>query len=289
MWRSEDNTDPSRLVVEHRVCLRLVDGQRRGPDAESPGRVDLQIRVGAQWQVRPTIALGLCYEFVYVGDLSVSQNRGPLAGQVSGEFPNVTMHFFAFTLNWGSQGRAYGTGRRSSAERLISEGGDADIAQAWRVGYEPRAESHLSGRLFRTGLYVGSDHGVYAEASFIQYHRHGAGLLWPYLKRTRHPILAATRSVLRSLSRGLCNGLPPHAPGVTSGGGVTNKSAGTGIRVYPHENRYAQQYPDRDPLRTIRGCAGRAIRLQPRLAAFTQTLYDQWKVPGIESTSCEFG
>jgi long-chain fatty acid transport protein len=66
--------------------------------------------LGAQWQVRPTIALGFSYEFVYLGDLSISQNRGPLAGQVSGEFPNVTMHFFAFTLNWGSQGVRMGPG-----------------------------------------------------------------------------------------------------------------------------------------------------------------------------------
>ena len=66
--------------------------------------------LGAQWQVRPTIALVFSYEFVYVGYLSVSQNRGPLAGQVSGEFPNVTMHFFAFTLNWGSQGVRTGPG-----------------------------------------------------------------------------------------------------------------------------------------------------------------------------------
>ena len=60
--------------------------------------------LGTQWQVKPKIALGFSYEFVYLGDLSVSQNRGPLVGQVSGEFSNVTMHFFAFTLNWGSRG-----------------------------------------------------------------------------------------------------------------------------------------------------------------------------------------
>ena len=38
---------------------------------------------------------------------------------------------------------------------------------------------------------------------------------------------------------------------------------------------------DRDPLRTIGAALGVRYVLQPRLAAFTQTLYDQWKVPGI--------
>ena len=33
--------------------------------------------VGAQWQVRPTIALGPGYEFVYVGDLSSRKIAGP--------------------------------------------------------------------------------------------------------------------------------------------------------------------------------------------------------------------
>jgi long-chain fatty acid transport protein len=69
--------------------------------------------LGAQWQVRPTVALGFSYELSYSGDISVSQNRGPLAGQVSGEFPSVTTHFFAFTLNWGSQGVRMGPGSGS--------------------------------------------------------------------------------------------------------------------------------------------------------------------------------
>lgn len=66
---------------------------------------------GVNWLMRPTIKLGFSYELSYMGNLSVSQNRGPLAGEVSGEFPNVMAHFFAFTLNWGSQGVTFGPAR----------------------------------------------------------------------------------------------------------------------------------------------------------------------------------
>lgn len=69
---------------------------------------------GVNWLMKPTISLGFSYELSYIGDLSVSQNRGPLAGQVTGEFPNLIMHFFAFTLNWGSQGVTFGPGGSAS-------------------------------------------------------------------------------------------------------------------------------------------------------------------------------
>jgi len=66
--------------------------------------------LGTQWQYSPKIKLGFSYELSYVGDMSVSQNRGPLAGQVTGEFKDTMAHFFAFTLNWGSQGLGTGPG-----------------------------------------------------------------------------------------------------------------------------------------------------------------------------------
>jgi len=66
--------------------------------------------LGTQWQYSPKIKLGFSYELSYMGDMSVSQNRGPLAGQVTGEFKDAMMHFFALTLNWGSQGPGTGSG-----------------------------------------------------------------------------------------------------------------------------------------------------------------------------------
>ncbi len=66
--------------------------------------------MGANWLMNPKVKLGFSYELSYLGDMSISQNRGPLAGQVTGEFKDAMVHFFAFTLNWGSQGVTFGPG-----------------------------------------------------------------------------------------------------------------------------------------------------------------------------------
>ena len=60
------------------------------------------------------VKLGFSYELSYSGDMSISQNRGQLAGQVTGEFKDIMTHFFALTLNWGSQGVSFGPGGSSS-------------------------------------------------------------------------------------------------------------------------------------------------------------------------------
>ncbi len=39
------------------------------------------------------------YELVWQGDLAVDVNRGPLAGQVSGEFGDTAIHAIAFAYN----------------------------------------------------------------------------------------------------------------------------------------------------------------------------------------------
>jgi len=70
--------------------------------------------MGANWLMSPKVKLGFSYELAYIGDMAVSQNRGPLAGQVSGEFKNTMMHFFAFTFNWGSEGVTFGPGDSAS-------------------------------------------------------------------------------------------------------------------------------------------------------------------------------
>jgi len=70
--------------------------------------------MGADWLMNQNLKLGFSYELAYSGDLSVSQNRGPLAGQVTGQFQNVIAHFFAFTFNWGSQGVTFGPGGSAS-------------------------------------------------------------------------------------------------------------------------------------------------------------------------------
>lgn len=66
--------------------------------------------LGANWLMNEKVKLGFSYELSYMGDMSISQNRGPLAGQLTGAYKDAIMHFFAFTLNWGSQGVIFGPG-----------------------------------------------------------------------------------------------------------------------------------------------------------------------------------
>ena len=70
--------------------------------------------LGANWLKSPKVKLGFSYELAYMGDMSISQNRGQLAGQMTGEFKDTMMHFFALTLNWGSQGVTFGPGGSAS-------------------------------------------------------------------------------------------------------------------------------------------------------------------------------
>ena len=70
--------------------------------------------LGANWLMSPKVKLGFSYELAYMGDMSISQNRGQLAGQLTGEFKDTMMHFFAFTMNWGSQGVTFGPGGSAS-------------------------------------------------------------------------------------------------------------------------------------------------------------------------------
>jgi long-chain fatty acid transport protein len=56
--------------------------------------------LGAQYALSPAMTLGFAYEFLWGGDMSVDQNRGPLSGRVKGEYSNTSMNFFALNLNW---------------------------------------------------------------------------------------------------------------------------------------------------------------------------------------------
>jgi long-chain fatty acid transport protein len=70
--------------------------------------------MGANWLMNQKIKLGFSYELAYSGDMSILQNRSQLAGQVTGQFQKAMTHFFAFTLNWGSQGVTFGPGGSAS-------------------------------------------------------------------------------------------------------------------------------------------------------------------------------
>jgi long-chain fatty acid transport protein len=79
-----------------------------------PTGASYKFGLGTNYLMSPKVKLGFSYELSYVGDMAVSQNRGPLAGQVSGEFKDAMIHFFAFTFNWGSEGVTFGPGDSAS-------------------------------------------------------------------------------------------------------------------------------------------------------------------------------
>lgn len=56
--------------------------------------------VGTQYQANPNLLIGFSYEFAWVGDLSVNQFRGPLAGTVSGSYNSTNLNFFALNFTW---------------------------------------------------------------------------------------------------------------------------------------------------------------------------------------------
>ncbi len=56
--------------------------------------------MGAQYAINPNLTLGAAYELAWLGDMSVDQRRGPLAGRVVGEYNDAIMHFFALNLKW---------------------------------------------------------------------------------------------------------------------------------------------------------------------------------------------
>lgn len=56
--------------------------------------------LGAIWQVKPKVALGVAWDLVWMGDLSVDQYRGPLAGRVAGTYEGAFINVIALNLNW---------------------------------------------------------------------------------------------------------------------------------------------------------------------------------------------
>lgn len=55
---------------------------------------------GARWNYSETIALDLCYEFQWSGDLDCTQDLGSLARPVSGTFSNTYVQFIDVNLTW---------------------------------------------------------------------------------------------------------------------------------------------------------------------------------------------
>lgn len=55
--------------------------------------------LGGVWTARESMEIGLAFELAYIGKLPVDQSRGPLAGQVAGQFDDVA-YVFAANFLW---------------------------------------------------------------------------------------------------------------------------------------------------------------------------------------------
>ena len=56
--------------------------------------------LGAQWQTSDAVQLGLANTFIVGGNLPLSQNRGPLAGTLEGQYSGTVMNMLAFNVRW---------------------------------------------------------------------------------------------------------------------------------------------------------------------------------------------
>jgi long-chain fatty acid transport protein len=58
-----------------------------------------RIGLGAQWQISEKVNLGAAYEFLWAGDMPVTQNSA-YRGNVSGGFNDAWFSFFTLNLSW---------------------------------------------------------------------------------------------------------------------------------------------------------------------------------------------
>lgn len=61
---------------------------------------DWRFALGVQYAVSPTLTLGAAYEFMWIGNMPVNQERGPLAGRVAGEYSSANFSFITLNLIW---------------------------------------------------------------------------------------------------------------------------------------------------------------------------------------------
>jgi len=55
---------------------------------------------GSRYKMRPGYDVSFGYALKWAGDLTVDNNRGPLAGRVAGEYSNAALHVMSVTFHW---------------------------------------------------------------------------------------------------------------------------------------------------------------------------------------------
>ncbi len=75
-----------------------VDDRDRTPDLP----LDRQIRyaTGVQYDWTDDVSVGGAYEYLDAGDAPIDQNRGPLAGELRGDYKTNRIHFLAANIIW---------------------------------------------------------------------------------------------------------------------------------------------------------------------------------------------
>jgi len=94
---------PARETPWTFSCGIAYDGSAVDDDKRSvtvPMGEAWRFALGAQYAFNPSLTLGAAYEFIWGGDMSVDQQRGPLAGRVAGDYSNTSFNFFALNLTW---------------------------------------------------------------------------------------------------------------------------------------------------------------------------------------------
>jgi long-chain fatty acid transport protein len=76
----------------------MVDDEDRTLDL--PLGESWRFGLGSRYDWSENLAFGVGYTLLWMGDLDVDVNRGPLAGRVSGTFENTSTNFFNFYVNW---------------------------------------------------------------------------------------------------------------------------------------------------------------------------------------------
>ncbi|MDZ7596858.1 MAG: OmpP1/FadL family transporter [Desulfobacterales bacterium] len=76
----------------------MVEDEDRTPDL--PVGEAWRFGAGARYDWSQQLTLGLAYTLLWMDDLDMTLDRGPLAGSVSGQYDDAAIHFLNFNVNW---------------------------------------------------------------------------------------------------------------------------------------------------------------------------------------------
>jgi long-chain fatty acid transport protein len=76
----------------------MVDEEDMTPDL--PIGASWRFGVGGQYAWSKALTLNCAYDLIWMGDLAMDVNRGPLAGRVAGEYESMAIHAIVLGLNW---------------------------------------------------------------------------------------------------------------------------------------------------------------------------------------------